>query len=179
MLLTDSNADLKLLFINHEVTNAVLLQKLSSFDDELKVVVMTLLARSVYGCMPHIKEKFLTFNLLQEIAVCIMRLPTQAVLGRAACILLCNALAGSSANIEKATQFGMFKHLTTATLTENGSIALSYLLSAMMNFRPTASHLTSLSDAGIPMKLPEFLSRSDPGLSQNSLQMLGWIKSAD
>ena len=63
---------------------------------------MTLLARSVYGCMPHAKEKVLTDALLQVIAECIAKLPNQPLVGRAACILLCNTLAGSVINVEKA-----------------------------------------------------------------------------
>lgn len=39
IVLTDSNADLKLMFITHEATRTVLLQQISSFDDELKGIV--------------------------------------------------------------------------------------------------------------------------------------------
>jgi hypothetical protein len=179
IVLTDSHAYSKFVLNTHDVTHKVLLQHIRSFDDDLKVVAMNLLARSMYGCASNIREQMFTDALLQDIAACIQALPNQALVGCSACILLCNALAGSNANVEKATSFGLFEELTAAASKENDSNSLSYLLAAMMNFTPTAALLASLSRARIPLKLPDFLSRSHSGLSHNSLQMLGWIRSAE
>ena len=67
------------------------------------VVVMTLLASTVYGLAPDHKEKMFVDSLARDIAACIqLSLPNKALVGRAACILLCNMLAGCDANITKA-----------------------------------------------------------------------------
>ena len=67
------------------------------------VVVMTLLASTVYGLGPDNKEKMFAESLARDIAACIqLSLPSKALVGRAACILLCNMLAGCDANIAKA-----------------------------------------------------------------------------
>jgi hypothetical protein len=104
--------------LKHEATHAVLLLRLSSFDDDLKgilaatpcawrflrlfaVVVMTLLASCVYGSAPAIKASIMTDALLRTVSACILELPNQALVGRAACILLCNVLAGCDANVAK------------------------------------------------------------------------------
>ena len=68
------------------------------------VVVMTLLASTVYGLGPENKEKMFADSLACDIAVCIqLSLPNKALVGRAACILLCNMLAGCDANVTKAS----------------------------------------------------------------------------
>ena len=115
------------MLLHHAATHTVLLPQLSSFDSDLKgtrrktklmkqthcmlavvltfgaVVVMTLLASCVYGTDATVKEAVLTDSLLRTVADCIHELPQQAPVGRAACILLCNMLAGCDANVSKAS----------------------------------------------------------------------------
>ena len=43
----------------------------------------------------------MTDALLRTVSACILELPNQALVGRAACILLCNVLAGCDANVAK------------------------------------------------------------------------------
>jgi hypothetical protein len=64
---------------------------------------MSLLASCVYCSAPTIKEALLTESLMRAIADCIYELPNQAPVGRAACILLCNVLAGCDSNVTKAS----------------------------------------------------------------------------
>ena len=64
---------------------------------------MTLLASSVYGGAPNIKATVITDAVLQSITACIFELPSKELVGRAACILLCNTLAGCDANVTKAS----------------------------------------------------------------------------
>jgi hypothetical protein len=118
-VLTASHSELKLVLLGHEATHTVLLQRLSSFDDDLRgmqapatfalqcsgsiaVVAMTLIASCVYGSTPAVKETLLPHMLLRSISASILELPNQAPVGRAACILLCNVLAGCDINVEKA-----------------------------------------------------------------------------
>ena len=164
---------------------------------------MTLLASSVYGSAPNIKANVLTDAVLQGITVCIVDLPRKAPVGRAACILLCNTLAGCDANIIKASspmrnfvllsigcnlyydcvhrherrvcvllmfehhqasEFGMFKELAFAASKDCDLSTLSYLLSALMNFKPTSANLATLSSARVADRLPDFISCSDAGI---------------
>jgi hypothetical protein len=74
---------------------------------------------------------------------------------------------------------------------------MSYVLSAMMNFRPTPTNAVLVSNLGLPSKCTGFLSCSHPGmndcfllclwhlsvdafagLSRNAYQMLEWLKAA-
>ena len=74
--------------------------------DFLSVVAMTLLACTVYGLHSDLKERMLTDSLVRDIAACIqLSIPNNALVGRAACILLCNLLAGCDSNIAKARAF--------------------------------------------------------------------------
>ena len=68
------------------------------------VVVISLLASTVYGLAPDHKEKMFPDSLARDIAACIQlsSVLNKALVGRAACILLCNMLAGCDANITKA-----------------------------------------------------------------------------
>ena len=78
---------------------------LDSLLNTFAVVAMTLLARSVYGCSPNIKAKVFTDDLMRVVSECISRMPSQALVGRAACILLCNLLAGCDPNVDKVCHF--------------------------------------------------------------------------
>ena len=89
--------------------------------------------------------------------------------------------------------------LAIAVCKENDFDVLSYLLSAIMNFSPTAPNLISISNASVPARLPEFLSCQHAGkrraraccgarefvvtlasgLSHNAVRMLGWIRAAE
>jgi hypothetical protein len=165
---------------------------------------MTLLASSVYGSAPNIKATVITDAVLQSITACIVDLPRKALVGRAACILLCNTLAGCDANIIKASihmrnfvpftigcnwyfdcvhchvwrvsvllmfdhhqasEFGMFRELAFAASKDCDLSTLSYLLSALMNFKPTSANLATLSSARVADRLPHFVSCSDAGLN--------------
>ena len=91
----------------------------------------------------------------------------------------------------------MFRELAIAACKDIESNALAYVLSAMMNFSPTPSLVSTLSLLGVSNRVSRFLSSSDPGefewlqidlfcdlsvdltgLSQNAFRMLAWIKAA-
>jgi hypothetical protein len=128
-VLTDSSDHLKLVVINHEATRSVLLQELSTFCEDLKgtalnqsmclirtsflstcsAVALTFLASTVYGMASEIKESVMSTLLLRDIACCIQStLPNGALSSRAACILLCNLLAGCDENVTKVRQLHPF-----------------------------------------------------------------------
>jgi hypothetical protein len=98
----------------------------------------------------------------------------------------------------QASEFGMFKELAFAASKDCDLSTLSYLLSALMNFKPTSANLATLSSARVADRLPDFVSCSDAGeisffcclrrsfspsivsgLSHGALQMIEWMKSAE
>ena len=69
---------------------------------------MTLLASCVYGSTPAVKASIMTDALLRTVSGSMLELQNQALnqqnevlVARAACILLCNVLAGCDANVVK------------------------------------------------------------------------------
>ena len=69
---------------------------------------MTLLASCVYGSTPAVKASIMTDALLRTVSASMLELQNQALnqqnevlVARAACILLCNVLAGCDANVVK------------------------------------------------------------------------------
>ena len=60
---------------------------------------MTLLASCVYGSTPAVKASIMTDALLRTVSASILELQNETLVGRAACILLCNVLAGCDANV--------------------------------------------------------------------------------
>ena len=98
----------------------------------------------------------------------------------------------------QASEFGMFRELAFAASKDCDLSTLSYLLSALMNFKPTSANLATLSSARVADRLPDFVSCSDAGevafivfydfsfrqllfsgLSHSALQMIEWMKSSD
>jgi hypothetical protein len=63
----------------------------------------------------------------------------------------------------QATLFGMFRELATAACKDIDPSSLAYVLSAMMNFQPTASLGSMLTNFGVSDRLSGFLSSSNAG----------------
>ncbi len=58
---------------------------------------------------------------------------------------------------------GIMNHLARAASKDIDESTQSYLLSAVMNFKPTSMNLKFLTDSNLPSKLPALLSSGDSG----------------